>query len=272
MATMEPIAQLANQYMEEFEELKKQTLTLGDTLSVKAQQYQQELNQLQPVINQQKDELISTLQDQSELSGVDKAKMTATFTWTGVMLAGMGVGFILSKYALAPVLSLFISGFLATIAAYAVLPALAYYYFAGPVEGDSKELDAYRRHCLLGVAIAEGALNGLLFCQRVIPGLPPPASLTAFAIGIGSQAGSTFIGNDRTKLMAVTLGGALGADMAMGIATGLSAGFLMLALLYTAVGFVILQVYLKKGNSEAVCNLLIRLRPLNYFPYEALAN
>lgn len=35
MATMEPITQLANQYKDEFEEFKKQTLTLGDTLTAK---------------------------------------------------------------------------------------------------------------------------------------------------------------------------------------------------------------------------------------------
>lgn len=71
------------------------------------------------------------------------------------MLSGMTVGLVITKYALAPVLSLFISGFYATLAAYAVVPALAYYYFTGPAEGDTKELDIYRRHCLLGIAIAE---------------------------------------------------------------------------------------------------------------------
>uniref|UniRef100_A0A915BK02 Uncharacterized protein n=2 Tax=Parascaris univalens TaxID=6257 RepID=A0A915BK02_PARUN len=255
MVTMEPVMQLANQYRDEFEVVKRQTLTLGDTISAKAQRYQQELNQMQPVINQQKDELISTLQDQSALSGIDNVKMTATFVWTGIMLSGMTVGFIVSKYALAPLLSLFISGFYATLAAYVVLPAIAFYYFTGPAEGDAKELDIYRRHCLLGIAVAEGVLNGFLFCQRIIPGLPPPAPLTAFAIGIGSQAGASFIGNDRMKLMAVTLGGALAADLAIGIATGLSAGFLLLALLYTAVGYVVLQLYLKKGNGEAMTHI-----------------
>lgn len=114
---------------------------------------------MQPVINQQKDELISTLQDQSALSGIDNVKMTATFIWTGIMLSGMTVGLIVTKYALAPVLSLFISGFYATLAAYVVLPAMAFYYFTGPAEGDAKELDVYRRHCLLGIAIAEVRLS-----------------------------------------------------------------------------------------------------------------
>uniref|UniRef100_A0A0M3IDJ4 Membrane spanning protein n=1 Tax=Ascaris lumbricoides TaxID=6252 RepID=A0A0M3IDJ4_ASCLU len=211
MVTIEPVMQLANQYKDEFEEIKKQTLTLGDTISAKAQRYQQELNQMQPVINQQKDELISTLQDQSALSGIDNVKMTATFIWTGIMLSGMTVGLIVTKYALAPVLSLFISGFYATLAAYVVLPAMAFYYFTGPAEGDAKELDVYRRHCLLGIAIAE--------------------------------------------LMAVTLGGALATDLAIGMATGLSAGFLLLAVLYTAVGYVVLQLYLKKGNGEAMTHI-----------------
>lgn len=56
------------------------------------------------------------------------------------------------------------------------------------------------------------------------------------------------------KLMAVTLGGALATDLAIGMAAGLSAGFLLLAVLYTAVGYVVLQLYLKKGNGEAVCD------------------
>uniref|UniRef100_A0A0M3JJ07 Aa_trans domain-containing protein n=1 Tax=Anisakis simplex TaxID=6269 RepID=A0A0M3JJ07_ANISI len=110
---------------------------------------------LQPVINQQKDELLVSLQDQSELSGIDSNKLTATFTWTGIMLVGMSAAFIITKYLLAALLSLFISGFYATVAAYVVVPVLAYYYFAAPVEGDAKELDTYRRHSLLGVAIAE---------------------------------------------------------------------------------------------------------------------
>ncbi|VDM45784.1 unnamed protein product [Toxocara canis] len=292
MAATEAITQLANQYMGELDEMKRETLALRDTLLAKVdvfefevQQYQQQLNELQPVVNQQKDELILTLKDQSELSGIDNTKLAATFTWTSIMLFGMTIGFILSKYILAPVLSLFISGFYAALAAYAVIPAVAYYYLAMPAEGDVKELDTFRRHCLLGVAFVEvgcvfGMLNGFLFSERAIPGLPPPAPLAAFAIGIGPLVASSFIANfflfdessvmkiliffapikfdnssDRMKLMAVTLGGAFAADLVMGFATGLSTGFLILALLYTAAGFVVLQVYLKKGNGEAATHI-----------------
>ncbi|KHN84149.1 hypothetical protein Tcan_17939 [Toxocara canis] len=255
MAATEAITQLANQYMGELDEMKRETLALRDTLLAKVQQYQQQLNELQPVVNQQKDELILTLKDQSELSGIDNTKLAATFTWTSIMLFGMTIGFILSKYILAPVLSLFISGFYAALAAYAVIPAVAYYYLAMPAEGDVKELDTFRRHCLLGVAFVEGMLNGFLFSERAIPGLPPPAPLAAFAIGIGPLVASSFIANDRMKLMAVTLGGAFAADLVMGFATGLSTGFLILAVLYTAAGFVVLQVYLKKGNGEAATHI-----------------
>ncbi|VDK54793.1 unnamed protein product [Anisakis simplex] len=43
--------------------------------------------------------------------------------------------------------------------------------------------------------------------------------------------------------------------MAIGMATGISAGFLVLILLYTIVGFATLQVYLKKGNADTLTNV-----------------
>ncbi|VDK55530.1 unnamed protein product [Anisakis simplex] len=225
-------------------------MKLWNGLQVK--EYQAKLNEMQPVINERKDEMIAMIKDQSALSDIDNSKLSAVFVWAGVMLFAMSVAFILSKCILSSIIGLFVTKFYGIILAYTIMPALAYYYITTPIEGDANLVDRLRRFRLLGVALAEGALNGFLLCERAIPGVPPPASLCAFSVGLMPVLASSTIGNDRMKLIGVTVGGAFVMDLAIGCVTGLSAGFLVLCVLYSAAGFVILQIYLKKGKAEAV--------------------
>uniref|UniRef100_A0A0M3I4I2 Uncharacterized protein n=1 Tax=Ascaris lumbricoides TaxID=6252 RepID=A0A0M3I4I2_ASCLU len=279
------VAFLSNQYRSEFNDLRRRTLQLSDAFVAKARACQEQLKDIQPVISKEKDELLATLQDQSEIATVDRNRMLATFTWTGVMLTGMTAGCIFSRYVLAPFLSFFISEFYASLAAYVVIPFIAFRYFTGPVAGEFSEVDKSRRHSLLAIAIAEkwnedekfgstiqnvrkislnrdfreeyvdshdlqGVLKGYLFSQRFLPGVAPFSFIAPFSIGFGCQLASSYISNDRMKLIAVTMGTSLAIHLGMGMATGYSLGFLALTLLYAAAGFGMLQMYLKYGDGD----------------------
>uniref|UniRef100_A0A915ACE3 Uncharacterized protein n=1 Tax=Parascaris univalens TaxID=6257 RepID=A0A915ACE3_PARUN len=244
------VSYLSNQYRSEFNDLRRRTLQLSDAFVSKARACHEQLKDIQPVISKEKDELLATLQDQSEIATLDRNRMLATFTWTGVMLTGMTAGCIFSRYVLAPFLSFFTSEFYASLAAYVILPFIAFRYFTGPVVGEFSEVDKIRRHNLLAIAVAEGVLKGYLFSQRFLPGVAPFSFIAPFSIGFGCQLASSYISNDRMKLIAVTMGTSLAIHLGMGMATGYSLGFLALTLLYAAAGFGMLQMYLKYGDGD----------------------
>lgn len=60
--------------------------------------------------------------------------------------------------------------------------------------------------------------------------------------------------SDRKKLLGVTLGGGLLIHLSLGVIIGVSVPYLLLSLLYTAIGFIAIQHYIKHVNKETVCS------------------
>lgn len=60
--------------------------------------------------------------------------------------------------------------------------------------------------------------------------------------------------SDRAKLIGITIGTGVALHLVFGTVLGLTFPYLLLTMIYTAVGFVTLQVYLKNGE-DAVCDL-----------------
>lgn len=85
---------------------------------------------------------------------LDSAKLMATFVWTGVLLLTTTIGGVLGGTILKSILSLFVSGFYAFLAAYMLLPAMAWYYLQQPTEQNA-ENDRSRRHILLVFSLLE---------------------------------------------------------------------------------------------------------------------
>ncbi|KHN76505.1 hypothetical protein Tcan_08246 [Toxocara canis] len=245
-----PVVYLSNQYKIEFNDLRQRTLQLSDSLYAKACAYQEQLRDIQPAINREKDELLATLQDQSEITAMDHDRMLATFTWAGVMLTGMTAGCIFARYMLAPLLSFFVSEFYASIAVYLVAPYIAFRYFTGPIEGDFKEVDRYRRHSLLALSTVVGVLKGFLFSGRVLPGIAPPSFIAPLSIGVVSLFASPYIANDRMKMLAVTVGTSVAVHLCVGMTAGFSLGFVVLMIAYAVAQFGMVQMYLKYGDGD----------------------
>lgn len=252
---MEPVLTLANQYKGEFQDeytqLRKRVLAARDELTAKAQAYQKQLTDMQPVLQKHKEEVVGVLKNQAPVADLDTAKLMATFMWTAVLLVGATIGGIFGGTLLAPILSLFVSGFYAFVAAYIALPAAMFYYMRKPVE-QNKQNDSDRRHALFAFSVVEGLLAGFVLSNRALIGAPPLAALTPAIMGLGAQIGSSVIGKDRIKLLGVTLGGGFMLHMVLGFVLGLSFPYILLALLYTTTGFVALQLYLKNVGKDTV--------------------
>ncbi|VDK26722.1 unnamed protein product [Anisakis simplex] len=144
-------------------------------------------------MNEERDKLLATLSDRSQISNLDAAQMMSTFTWAGVMLTGMTTGCIFTRYLLSPILSLFVSPFYVAAFAYIAMPLIAIQYSTGPIEGDFKEVDRSRRHDLLTISIVEGMLKGFLFSDRYMPGMAPFSFITPLCIGILAPFASPYI-------------------------------------------------------------------------------
>uniref|UniRef100_A0A915CIH3 Uncharacterized protein n=1 Tax=Parascaris univalens TaxID=6257 RepID=A0A915CIH3_PARUN len=246
---MDIIKQLLEQYKLELDaevsRAKQWSVTFQDDINKKVQFYQQHLNNLQPLIETKKGEMMNLLLDQSPTEQLDIAKLMATFIWTGVLLLTTTIGGVLGGTILKSILSLFVSGFYAFLAAYMLLPAMAWYYLQQPADNDRS-----RRHALLAFSLLEGLATGFVLSERALTGPPPLAAITPLVIGFGAQMGASFIAIDRKKLLGVTLGGGLLIHLSLGVIVGVSLPYLLLSLLYTAIGFVAIQHYIKHVKKE----------------------
>ncbi|MFH4981294.1 hypothetical protein AB6A40_008003 [Gnathostoma spinigerum] len=169
---MDTLVELTNKYkleaVEAIDKFKASSATLQDDLQAKVQST---LNQLQPLIDQSKEELISSIQDQSPSLDLNVKRLTETYMWTSVLLIGLTAGAILGGVVLPGIIGLFVSGFYAAIIAYGVLPVAAIYYLRQPLEA-SAENDMKRRHQLLLFSATEVSYFSVCFAYTA----PAPIS------------------------------------------------------------------------------------------------
>lgn len=243
--------QYKNEFADDFEQIKQRMVAARNMIASKADAYRD--------VKLQKDIILSALKDKSPTGRLDFAKMTSTYMWIGVLLLGATMGSIIG--AMVPsIVSLLINRFSAFMVAYIILPAAAWYYLQKPVVQDKKN-DLFRRHALLGISIIEGLLTGFVLSDLELAGNPSPplAAITPLGIGFSSLFGSQFVADSRMKLLGLTLGSGMMLHGIMGSLLGLSMTYLLLVLLYTDIGFVSLQVYIRNVGKDASFTHLYQL-------------
>ncbi|KAI6233649.1 hypothetical protein M3Y99_00878900 [Aphelenchoides fujianensis] len=206
---VEPIAQLAQKYRTEFEQqfdgLRQRTSQLADQAKEKANQLQEQAKDLQPLAMQKKDELAQVVADQSPVDGLKTDRVLETYAWTAVLQF--------------------------TYSLHIQLPGAD---------------DLTIRFKLLAFAAVEGLLVGFLLSDRYLTTGGPLTFLTPLVIGLVAQLAEGKLGSSRQTFLGATVGSSLALHLVLGLLGGqLSFAYLLLAVLYTALGLVTLQLYLK---------------------------
>uniref|UniRef100_A0A915Q353 Uncharacterized protein n=1 Tax=Setaria digitata TaxID=48799 RepID=A0A915Q353_9BILA len=251
---MDNVIQLINQYKGEFEfgisELMKHAGAIINFTS-KGSTYQQ-FNIYHQKLLKQRDEMLIKIRDtHSALPDLDTIKLLNAFTWMAIMLLGLSFGAILGGILFPPFLEFIISGTDAAFLAYFVLPLTVYYFLHLPMEIIINN-DLFRRHLLFLFATLEGLLTGYIFSNKDLISAPPIAALTPIAIGLIPHFGSTVIGNDRVKLISLTIGGGFILHLLVGTIISLSLPYLLLAALYGFIGFATLQLCVNNIGKDPV--------------------
>ncbi|KAI6238909.1 hypothetical protein M3Y99_00648700 [Aphelenchoides fujianensis] len=267
-SSVQPVVDLAQKYRSEFEQqyegLRQRSVQLSERAKERLQQLQEQAKELQPLAQQKKDELAQIVVDQvrsgsvgpvalplhslslttyslqSPIEGVQAGRVLETFAWTAVLqltYAAVATG---TGIALAPLVGLVLDGLPAFALAYGLLPYLAYRHVQQPGADDTA------RFKLLAFAAVEGLLVGFLMADRYLTTFGPLSFLTPLAIGVGAQLTEGKLGPSRQAFLGATVGSGLGLHLVLGLLGGqLSFAYLLLALAYSAVGLVTLQLYLK---------------------------
>uniref|UniRef100_A0AC34RPT4 Uncharacterized protein n=1 Tax=Panagrolaimus sp. JU765 TaxID=591449 RepID=A0AC34RPT4_9BILA len=252
----EAVIEVAKKYRGEFEEtyegLRKRATELQGELTGQVQQYQEKLQQLQPSIQQQRDELLNVLQDvQTPVEDKDATtKLMEALLWTATMQFAYQFSSVFIGGLFSSVIGLFFSGFGAFLLAYAILPALVATHVKN---SNNNESDVSLRFKILGFAVIEGILNGYLISDRYLGVWQPlPFVPTAVIAALAPLAFDKF-GKARTTFLGATVGAGFGTLFVLGLFTGnLSMAYLLISIFYAAIGFVTIQFFLKyfAGNKE----------------------
>ncbi|KAI6224487.1 hypothetical protein M3Y99_01389500 [Aphelenchoides fujianensis] len=243
-SSVQPVVDLAQKYRSEFEQqyegLRQRSVQLSERAKERLQQLQEQAKELQPLAQQKKDELAQIVADQSPIEGVQAGRVLETFAWTAVLqltYAAVATG---TGLALAPLVGLVLDGLPAFALAYGLLPYLAYRHVQQPGADDTT------RFKLLAFAAVEGLLVGFLMADRYLTTFGPLSFLTPLMIGVVAQLTEGQLGPSRQAFLGATVGSGLALHLVLGLLGGqLSFAYLLLALAYSAVGLVTLQLYLK---------------------------
>ncbi|TKR86936.1 hypothetical protein L596_011430 [Steinernema carpocapsae] len=189
------------------------------------------------------------------IEGVQHKRVMETFTWAGVLEIGAFSGGILSSIVMASILGMFFDGFPAFALAYILLPAMIFAELQKPVANDTM-----LRFKMLAVAAVQGMLVGFLISNRYLSTMQPFSFITPLCIGIVAQIAESKIMNNRTQTLAACLGSGLALHLVLGLVLGqLGFSYLLLALLYTGVGFVTMQLFFKNMASDYAVSPTIAL-------------
>ncbi|VDN05178.1 unnamed protein product [Thelazia callipaeda] len=251
---LDTIIELASQYKSEFEttfyELKKRAAILSK--STGKEKTFDHFVAIHEKLKKHRDEIIATIRDtQTALPELDTTKLMSTFAWMAVVLLGSSLGAIFGGIVLPPLIGFFLMTSDAALMAYVILPLATYYFLQLPMES-SLQNDLLRRHVLFTFGAVEGFLTGYIFANKDLIGTPPIAALTPVAIGIIPHLGSSVIGQDRSKLIWLTIGGGFILHLSLGTIIELSLPYLLLTALYGLIGFAILQLYVSNVQKEFV--------------------
>ncbi|KAI6212788.1 hypothetical protein M3Y94_00070300 [Aphelenchoides besseyi] len=249
-SSAEPVIQLAQKYRAEFEQtydgLRQRSAQLSERAKQHLQQFQDQAKDLQPLAQQKKEELAKIVADMSPVEGLQTARLLDTYAWTAVLLFTYSLVSTLTTYLLAPFVGMVLDGLPSAVLAYALVPYVAYKHVQQQA-GD----DGTLRFKLLAFAAVEGLLIGNLFADRTLSTAGPLTFLTPLAIGIGAQLTEGKLGNSRQALLGATVGSGLALHLVFGLLSSqLSFAYFLLALAYSACGFVSLQIYLKYQLSD----------------------
>uniref|UniRef100_A0A1I8ANA0 Multidrug DMT transporter permease n=1 Tax=Steinernema glaseri TaxID=37863 RepID=A0A1I8ANA0_9BILA len=130
--------------------------------------------------------------------------------------------------------------------AYVFLPVMVFAQLRKPSTNDS-----LLRFKMLAVAAGQGVLIGFLLSDRYLSTMQPLSFITPICIGVVAQLAQSSIQDKRTSIFAACLGSGLALHVVLGLVLGqLGFSYLLLALLYTAVGFCTLQIFFKFMASD----------------------
>lgn len=252
----EPVIEVVKKYRGEFEEtfdgLRKRATQIQTDLTGEIGKYQEKLQQLQPAIQQQRDDLLNVVKD-VESPVEDKeatSKLMETLMWTSLVQFSYFFASIFIGGLFASVIGLVCDTFGTFVLAYVVLPTYALYYAKTNPDGDN---DVTIRFKILAFAVIEGILNGFLLSDRHLGVWQPlPFVPTAVIAALAPFAAEKF-GKARTTFLGVTVGAAFGTLFVLGLLTGnLSMSYLTISLFYAIISFTTIQFFLKyyAGDKE----------------------
>lgn len=242
-SVLDPMKELADKYRVEFQEtyegLRQRSVQLGDSLQQYLERANGKIQELEPQLKQEGSQLLHTLQDMGPIEPLFQSKFLGTFAWIGVLQFGYLLASSVSAVALHPLIGLVVDGFSASLLSFLLLPYLAYVQVqSSPTD------DVQARFKLLGLALAQGLLNGFLLSNRQISSVEPLAFLNPLGIALAAQ----LVGNSNQRLP--VLGACAGSGLAVQLMVGLVLGqlsfpYMLLSLLYGGISFCALQLYFK---------------------------
>ncbi|KAK0411608.1 hypothetical protein QR680_005742 [Steinernema hermaphroditum] len=250
MVTIEPVLQLAAKYRGEFEQafggLRNRAQNIRQTVQEQVATSQQQFHSMQPQLSAKKDELIQTFTNMGPVEGVQHKRIMETFTWAGVLNVAAFIGGIIGSFLLSYILGPFFSAFPIFVATYIAAPVMVFLEIRKASANDS-----VLRLKMLAVAAGQGTLIGFLISERYLSTMQPILFVTPLCIGLIAQLAESKVLNNRTHIFAACLGSGLAVHLFLGFVLGqLGFSYLLLSLLYTALGYGTLQLFFKYMASD----------------------
>ncbi|VDK80643.1 unnamed protein product [Litomosoides sigmodontis] len=242
---MESLKKLLQQYkteiLDDYTLLCIQARLIRIEIDNQIKHYHQRLKKLQPQMHGKKSQLLSVITNVTPVR-YDAEKIMHTYMWTALLLLIHAIFSTLSAYLFSVLIRQIISGFIAAISAYVILPLITYHYINKLSMSKYAWNDMILRHGLLAFAIIEGLLTGYILSNRTLQSLPPLAALTPCFIGIIAPVLQSTATNERSSLLLVAVAGSFSSHLLIGMFAGLVFPYLLLVIFYTTIAFVTLQL------------------------------
>uniref|UniRef100_A0A0K0EN09 Chemotaxis protein n=1 Tax=Strongyloides stercoralis TaxID=6248 RepID=A0A0K0EN09_STRER len=251
MASTKEISQLAQQYQEEFQ---RNVVETGDVVTHTAREavstIQQKVDTITPTALEMKDHFISIITNFSETTINYKEILTIMF-WSSIMVLGCKIVATLTHYFLHPFVGLVFDGYTALYLTAIFIPV--YVHFKQSREPLNDEKSRFR---LLAYAGIQGITVGYIQMDSFLLSADPYAFVGLAIMGLSALFLYPILGGSRLNYLIGVVGSGFGFHFVLGLILGqLGFIYLLMALLYSAAAFILLQYYLQASSSKNLAHL-----------------
>uniref|UniRef100_A0A0N5BHH9 Protein YIPF3 n=1 Tax=Strongyloides papillosus TaxID=174720 RepID=A0A0N5BHH9_STREA len=245
------VAQLAQKYQDEFQ---RNAIETGDTITITAREavstVQQKVDSIAPTAIGFKDYFISVVTDFKETK-IHSNDILNIMLWSSILVLGSKITSTLSHFLLHPFIHLVFDGSTALYLSAIFIPV--YVHFKQSREPLSEEKSRFR---LLAYAGIQGLIVGYIQQDSFLLFSDPFAFLGLAVMGLSALFLHPVLGESRLNYLVAVTGSGFAVHFVIGLLFGqLGFIYLLMALLYTAAAFILLQYYLNPAETKAMPHL-----------------